>query len=439
MPRDVRGGSRLLSIAALLVAIGGLVLAATALPMLTAEAPAGGSLEDSADTHGAGEEAIDRTDPETAGAAGSAAAGAAAEEPGAAADADPDERTVEEIREGVGDSDAGTALLGVAAVFATVGGAGEELPADAIDEEDVEGLEGTDGYPTGEAQERDPDDEMGVPAGLGSLGGELGELAAESAPEGEGEGPTGSVEDPEALEGVEGDAEFDAEAEDGDADAAADGSAAGDAGERGSGVLGSIPGGETTVLAAFAALLALAFAGALRGGADARSLPARLVSGVLEWVVAASRELERAVAGVRARSIGELPRAVVSAVVSALAALRGRVGARAGEPAPAAVVPAGERGDGERSAERRRIREAFAGVVAASALSRSRVRVATPDEVARRAVEAGAPREPVATITDAFRDVEYGGGDASERVERVREASEALPDRDRSGSRGRGE
>lgn len=428
MSRDPRGGNRLLSVVALLVAIGGLVLAASALPMLTAEAPAGGSLEESAEADGAGEEVIERTDPETAGAAGSAAAGAASGEAGAAgADPDPDEATVEEIREGVGDSDAGTALLGVAAVFATVGGAGEELPADAIDGEDVEDVEGLGGYGEGQQRERGAGDDLGVPPGLGELGGELGDLAAESAPEGEdgraGEGPTTGPGD---VEGIGGDSEgetTDSVEESGDA---ADSGTDAGSDAAGSGLFGAIPGGGMTVAAAFSALLALAVGVALRGGADARLIPGLFVSAVLGWVVAVSRGLERA----RSALAGLEPRELPGAIIGVLAAIRARLGRGGGDRGPIPPEAAGDdpATDGA-SGARGRIREAFSAVVAASALSRSRARVATPGEVARRAIETGSPREPVATITDAFRDVEYGGADPEERVKRASQASEEIAER----------
>ncbi|WP_114576944.1 DUF4129 domain-containing protein [Saliphagus sp. LR7] len=437
MPRDSRAGSRLLPAVALLVAIGGLALAATALPMLTGEAPAGGSLEDSADAGGAGEEAIERTDPETAGAAGGAAASAVADDPGAApAGADPDEESVEAIREGIGDSEAGTALLGVAAVFATVGGAGEELPADAIREEDVEGVEDLEGYGQGQRRAGEREGDLGVPPGLGSLGGELGDLASESAPE--GEGSSGTAPDAEDLEGIDGeldegatepgedpDVGDESESEAGDA---ASGAGAGSSGSE-SGLFEAIPGGGTTVAAAFAALLALAVGAALQGGADARSLPGLVVSALLGAVVAASRRLEALVATVGDLPLRELPAALAGAVAGALAAIRTRLGGPGDSGGESPGAPAGDTpaGDEAPSAARGRIREAFAAVVAASSLSRTRI--ATPGDVARRAVESGAPREPVATITDAFRDVEYGGGDAEERVERVSEASEELEGR----------
>lgn len=435
MPRDLQGGSRLLPAVALLVAIGGLVLAATALPMLTGEAPAGGSLEDSADADRAGEEAIERTDPETAGAAGGAAASAAANDPGAAAaGADPDEESVEAIREGIGDSEAGTALLGVAAVFATVGGAGEELPADAIREEDVEGVEDFEGYGQGQQRAGEREGDLGVPPGLGSLGGELGDLASESAPE--GEGGAGTAPGAEDLEGVDGDLEGepgeDPEVGDESESEAGDTASGTEAGSSGSGsdLLGAIPGGGTAIAAAFAALLALVAGVALRGGADARSLPGLVVSALLGAVVAASRRLEAVLAAVGDLPLRELPAALAGAVAGTLAAIWARLGGPGDSGAESPGAPVGDApAGGTPSAARGRIREAFSAVVAASSLSRSRARIATPGDVAQRAIESGAPGEPVATITDAFRDVEYGGGDAEERVERVSEASEELEER----------
>jgi len=50
----------------------------------------------------------------------------------------------------------------------------------------------------------------------------------------------------------------------------------------------------------------------------------------------------------------------------------------------------------------------------------------TPGELATHAIEKGHPREPVETLRDAFRDVEYGDREPSHGAERVREAIRAI-------------
>lgn len=55
-----------------------------------------------------------------------------------------------------------------------------------------------------------------------------------------------------------------------------------------------------------------------------------------------------------------------------------------------------------------------------------RWRTRTPGEVSRAAIDSGLPREPVEALTDAFREVEYGGQSTDSRRERAREAYDAL-------------
>jgi len=52
----------------------------------------------------------------------------------------------------------------------------------------------------------------------------------------------------------------------------------------------------------------------------------------------------------------------------------------------------------------------------------------TPAEVSRAAVERGLPRGPVETLTEAFRDVEYGGQSEEGRQTRARTAFDTLED-----------
>ena len=55
----------------------------------------------------------------------------------------------------------------------------------------------------------------------------------------------------------------------------------------------------------------------------------------------------------------------------------------------------------------------------------------TPGQVARRAIAAGLPGQQVRALVETFRDIEYGGRDATpDRVERVRETTRSLLDTD---------
>jgi hypothetical protein len=73
------------------------------------------------------------------------------------------------------------------------------------------------------------------------------------------------------------------------------------------------------------------------------------------------------------------------------------------------------------------LREAWDGLLGHTTLPAWRAAAATPGEIATHAVEVdGLPREPVETLRDAYREVEYGGRDPDERVERAAEALAAV-------------
>ncbi|WP_312911424.1 hypothetical protein [Natronosalvus caseinilyticus] len=155
--------------------------------------------------------------------------------------------------------------------------------------------------------------------------------------------------------------------------------------------------------------------------ATLRALPGRLLAVAMGVVVACSRALERAYAALCGlRSIAELPGLLLGVVAGILAGARTKArSVRASLPFvgegieadPEAATP------DDRPTARVRIREAFADVAAVSTVSR--LRVATPTDVAEGAKARGVPAEPVETITDAFRDVEYGGRDPERRLERT--------------------
>lgn len=85
--------------------------------------------------------------------------------------------------------------------------------------------------------------------------------------------------------------------------------------------------------------------------------------------------------------------------------------------------PSAESGDGPASL--RALWRAFARWIAPG-----RWRTRTPAEVSRAAIERGLPREPVAALTRAFREVEYGGEPAESHRDRARAAYDALVDAD---------
>ncbi|USZ71283.1 hypothetical protein [Natronosalvus halobius] len=186
------------------------------------------------------------------------------------------------------------------------------------------------------------------------------------------------------------------------------------------------PAGERPILTLLAVALAVVVGYVFLRTDDPiatlRALPGRLLALAMGVVVACSRALERAYAALCGlRSIAELPGLLFGAVAGILAEVRTKArSVRASLPLvgdEATGTDAGTATPGDRPTARVRIREAFADVATISTVSR--VRVATPTDVAEGAKARGVPVEPVDTITDAFRDVEYGGRDPERRLERT--------------------
>ena len=68
--------------------------------------------------------------------------------------------------------------------------------------------------------------------------------------------------------------------------------------------------------------------------------------------------------------------------------------------------------------------EAWAALSRRVAIPNRRTR--TPGEIARTAIDRGYPDEPVQRLTDAFREVRYGGRSRGDRTEIARSALERL-------------
>ncbi|RQG91853.1 hypothetical protein [Natrarchaeobius chitinivorans] len=192
---------------------------------------------------------------------------------------------------------------------------------------------------------------------------------------------------------------------------------------------------STTTLLAAVLALALPIVGYVLYAWDdpigtLQAIPGRVVSAVMAGVVACSEALERAVGALRGvRSIAELPGLVLAGIVAVVGSVRLRVrdtgsslGVFDGDGGNAQEVPATDSQIGARE----RIREAFEDVIDASSMYRSRVATATPADVARSAKRAGAPSDPVETITGAFRDVEYGARDPEAYVDPTTAAHDRL-------------
>ncbi|TYT62330.1 DUF4129 domain-containing protein [Natrialba swarupiae] len=255
---------------------------------------------------------------------------------------------------------------------------------------------------------------------------------------------TVDADDPDRLEhdgdlGDEERSDGDVEGEepgDGDEDSTAAGDSSGDGGSDGDSTLeDGTPDVSGTVLLLVGLALAVAIVGYLLYRSDdpigtVLSIPSRIASFVVAGVVACSQALERAVAALRrVGSIRELPALVRATIGGLLESARTRtrnVGSSIGlfdEPEP---EPADTRRDDEHASARERIERAFETVISASTFYRARVATATPTDVARSAKHAGAPTGPVETITDAFRDVEYGERDPEPYVDSADAARERL-------------
>jgi len=83
--------------------------------------------------------------------------------------------------------------------------------------------------------------------------------------------------------------------------------------------------------------------------------------------------------------------------------------------------------EGDGATARDFVHEAWSVVLDASAHSRPETK--TPGQVSKDAVSKGLPRDPVVDITEAFRDVEYGGVDPSAKVDDVERALSELRER----------
>ncbi|UTF54619.1 hypothetical protein [Natronosalvus rutilus] len=186
------------------------------------------------------------------------------------------------------------------------------------------------------------------------------------------------------------------------------------------------PAGERPILTLLAVALAVVVGYVFLRNDDPiatlRALPSHLLALAMGVVVACSRALERAYEALCGlRSIAELPGLLLGAVAGILAGVRTKArSVRASLPLvgdEATGTDARTATPDDRPTARIRIREAFADVATVSTVSR--LRVATPTDVAEGAKARGVPAEPVETITDAFRDVEYGGRDPERRLERT--------------------
>jgi hypothetical protein len=146
------------------------------------------------------------------------------------------------------------------------------------------------------------------------------------------------------------------------------------------------------------------------GGVD------RLRSALAERSLAGARRLlSVAVGGLLAAAVGALARPV--RWLARLVDRRATDGDGGDESTPEAAGAVDEP-DG------RSVRALWRAFVATLGLDG--VETMTPGEVARRAVERGLPAGPVERLTDAFRDVEYGGRDPSTRRERAATAYDRI-------------
>jgi hypothetical protein len=165
-----------------------------------------------------------------------------------------------------------------------------------------------------------------------------------------------------------------------------------------------------------------------------RRLPRALAGVAVGALLALSDLLERAVGQLRrVESLAALPGLLVSTLLEWIESLRRRAAtaslsplgggstAAAGGTASEAAAASGP------SSARSRIHDAWETVV--DAAPGRRYRTEAPGEVAEEATATGLPEDPVRTITDAFRDVEYGQRDPEERVGAAESAHATLADR----------
>ncbi|QLG49487.1 DUF4129 domain-containing protein [Natrinema halophilum] len=290
---------------------------------------------------------------------------------------------------------------------------------------------------------------MALSNGGGGFGGELAGGDSETASNGEGNGPDSDATDgggeaeKSSLERDRtggNDGQSDApRSESGPDSAGSNGQTTTNAAESGSSLTDSVSELSGYPVVAVLAVISLLLVGYLFFIRDEPistllSILARLVSFSLAGVVACSRAIERGLVALRrVTSIAELPGLVLTAITNVIRSIGERV-RDAGSSAALVLLGNGEDdGDAaaaleERAAPRERIRQAFESVINASPMYRRRVATTTPKDVARSATNAGAPADPVETITDSFRDVEYGDRDPDSYLERTKAAHDRLRD-----------
>ncbi|MFC7213669.1 hypothetical protein ACFQO4_06180 [Saliphagus sp. GCM10025334] len=319
---------------------------------------------------------------------------------------------------------------------------GESYDGGSLDSESPWGDDqATDGSSTGD----EPDSGDGFDANAGDEAWDEGAVPDDA----EGDAPTddldasrdGGESDPETSGGTEDSSASDAtgatDASDGETNGAED-DGTDSAEEDTNSVTDSLenslgPAGERPILTLLAVALAVVVGYVFLRKDDPiatlRALPSHLLALAMGVVVACSRALERAYEALCGlRSIAELPGLLLGAVAGILAGVGTKArSVRASLPfvgGEATGTDAGTATPDDRPTARVRIREAFADVASVSTVSR--LRVATPTDVAEGAKARGVPAEPVETITDAFRDVEYGGRDPARRLERTTAAQATI-------------
>ncbi len=274
----------------------------------------------------------------------------------------------------------------------------------------------------GSDEEQDADEETAeaegdVDDGDGEAEGDVGDAGRQA--DGVDDGEEGDVASEEAEDG-EGDERY---TEDEDEAAAGDVETPSPADD--------LPGG-VAVLAALAlfAAVGLVFYAVRREEPTLevlKNLPRHLMESTVAASFSAAEYVRDAVAGVRGSS------SPLEALASLWTLTRERVGnllsrdTRAPEEMAADVTERAESESPEGgSSSVELIRDSWAVVTRASGLNAPERR--TPGEVSRAAVSRGLPREPVQEVTDAFREVEYGGGDPDVGADRVRRAMTEIRD-----------
>jgi len=485
-----RSGRQLLSVIALVCAIGGLVLAAGALPTLASDSPASGIFDGATDGQASGE-----TTASSAAAAGSAASGSSgtsgldsgfmtslADSPllggvlsnlldgsaGTQPRPDVDGASMDELE---GSDDAGMQSDGTSGETDSTDGSGETGSTDGSGEtgstdgsgetgstdssgetgatdgsdgggstEGSDGTGSTDGSAeTGSTDGSDGTDSTDDSSGTDSTdgGGETGSSSGgtdgdQSTSEQEAGGADGQASAAQGEDGSDAGAD-ESEADDG---SGSDDSDSGEAGGDDSSLTDSVS--DRAVTAGLVAIAALIVGYVFYTREDPigtlLSIPGRLVSLALAGVVACSQALERALAALRGlRSIADLPGLVLATIADAIRSARTRAREVGSLVSTSLFGGAKEATDTDATVDaqigaRERIRRAFESVIDASPMYRTRVATATPGDVARSATDAGAPDKPVETITDSFRDVEYGDRDPNAYLERTATAHDRLRD-----------